>query len=123
MNDDKAIRKALQSNESPQLSADFNSRLMTKVYHAVERKKKQEYVLGLCLISFVSLVLIGLAIYLFKTYLLLDFNFELPSFPKMHLSSESKSIYAFSIYIAFLSLVLIGLDHYLRRKWLMKKMK
>jgi len=123
MNNDKAIRKALQSTESPRLSADFNSRLMAEVYRAVERKKKREYVLGICLISGVSLVLVGMAVYVFLTYIPWNFAFELPKFPKVHLSSESKSMYAFSFYIAFLSLILIGLDYWIRRKWMMKKMK
>ena len=123
MNNDKAIRKALQSIESPRLSADFNSRLMTEVYRTLERKKKRAYILGLCLISGVSLALVGLAVYVFLTYIPWNFTFELPKFPKMEFSSESKSMYAFSFYIAFLSLILIGLDYWIRRKWLMKKMK
>jgi len=123
MNNDKAIRKALQSTESPRLSADFNSRLMAEVYRAVERKKKREYVLGICLISGVSLVLVGLAVYVFLTYIPWNFAFELPKFPKMNLTPETKSMYGFSFYIAFLSLILIGLDHYIRRKWMMKKSK
>jgi len=123
MSNDKAIIKALQSTESPRLSADFNSRMMAEVYRAVERKRKRAYILGLCLISGVSLALIGLAVYVFLTYIPWSFTFDLPKFPKVYLSPESKSIFAFSIYIAFLSLVLIGLDHYFRRKWMMKKMK
>jgi len=123
MSNDKAIIKALQSTESPRLSADFNSRLMTEVYRTLERKKKRAYILGLCLISGVSLALVGLAVYVFLTYIPWNFTFELPKFPKMEFSSESKSMYAFSFYIAFLSLILIGLDYWIRRKWLMKKMK
>jgi hypothetical protein len=123
MNNDKAIIKALQSTEIPRLSADFNLRMMAEVYRAVERKKKRAYVLGLCLISGVSLALIGLAVYVFYTNFSMDFKFELPKLPKMQLSSETKSIYAFSIYIALLSLMLIGLDNYIRRKWLTRKMK
>jgi len=123
MNNDKAIIKALQSTESPRLSTDFNSRLMAEVYRAAERKKKREYVLGICLISGVSLVLVGIAIYVFITYIPWKFTFELPNFPKMNLTSESKSMYEFSIYIALLSLILIGLDNYIRHKWMMKKSK
>ncbi|HLP13269.1 MAG TPA: hypothetical protein VK177_15135 [Flavobacteriales bacterium] len=123
MNNDKAIIKALQSTESPRPSADFNSRLMAKVYRAAERKKKRDYVLGLCLVSGVSLALIGLAVYVFNTYFSFDLRLELPKFPKMHFSSESKSIYEFSIYIALLSLILIGLDNYIRHKWMMRKSK
>lgn len=123
MNNDKAIIKALQSTEIPRLSADFNSRMMAEVYRAVERKKKRAYVLGLCVISGVSLALIGLAVYVFYTYFSMNFKFELPGLPKIQLSSATKSIYAFSTYIALLSLMLIGLDNYIRRKWLTKKMK
>ena len=123
MNNDKAIRKALQSTESPRLSADFNSRMMAEVYRAVERKKKRAYILGLCLISGVSLALIGLAVYVFYTYSSFDLSLQLPNFSKMQFSSESKSIFGFSIYIALLSLILIGLDHYLRHKWMMRKNK
>jgi hypothetical protein len=120
MNNDKAIIKALQSTESPRLSVDFNSRLMVEVYRAAEQKKKRAYILSLCLVSGVALVLIASAVYLLKTYFLVDFSFH---FPKMHFSSESKSMYGFSIYIAMLILILIGLDNYLRHKWMMRKSK
>ena len=123
MNNDKAIRKALQSTESPRLSADFNSRMMAEVYRTVERKKKRAYILSLCLVSGVSFALIGMAVYVFYTYFSFDLSIQLPRFPKMELSAESKSIYAFSIYIAALSLILIGLDHYLRHKWMMRNNK
>lgn len=123
MNNDKAIIKALQSTESPRLSADFNSRMMAEVYRAVERKKKRAYILSLCLVSGVSLALIGMAVYVFYTYFSFDLSIQLPKLPKMEFSSESKSIYEFSIYIALLSLTLIGLDHYLRHKWMMRKNK
>ena len=123
MSNDKAIRKALQSTESPRLSADFNSRMMAEVYRAVERKKKRAYILSLCLVSGVSLALIGMAVYVFYTYFSFDLSIQLPRFPKMEFSAESKSIYGFSIYIAALSLILIGLDHYLRHKWMMRKNK
>lgn len=123
MNNDKAIIKALQSTESPRLSADFNSRMMAEVYRAVERKKKRAYVLGLCLISGVSLAMIAMAVYVFYTYFSFDLSIQLPKFPKMNFTPESKSIYGFSIYIALLSLTLIGLDHYLRHKWMMRKNK
>jgi formate-dependent nitrite reductase membrane component NrfD len=121
MNNDKAIIKALQSTESPRLSADFNSRLMAEVYRTVERKKKRAYILSLCLVSGVSLALIGMAVYVFYTYSSFDLSIQLPNFSKMQFSSESKSIFGFSIYIALLSLILIGLDHYLRHKWMMRK--
>jgi len=123
MSNDKAIIKALQSTQSPRLSADFNSRMMAEVYRAVERKKKRAYILSLCLVSGVSLALIAMAVYVFYTYFSFDLSIQLPKFPKMEFSSESKSIYEFSIYIALLTLILIGLDNYIRHKWLMRKSK
>lgn len=120
MNNDKAIIKALQSTESSRLSADFNSRMMNQIYRAAERKKKRSYILGLCLISGVSLVLIALAVYLLNNYFSVDFSFHLPKF---HLSSESISVYGFCFYIAMLVLILIGLDNHFRHKWMIKKMK
>ena len=111
---DKAIIKTLKSTERSLPTTGFNSRLMAEVYRAVERKKKREYILGLCLISGVSLALIGMVIFLFQYYFSVDFKFELPGFPKMHLSSETISMYGFSIYIALLTFILIGLDNFLR---------
>jgi hypothetical protein len=116
MKHDKALIKALQSTESSKLSPDFNSRMMTQIYRAVERKKKRSYVLSLCLISAVSLSLIAMAVYLLKVYFSVSFKL-----PAVHLTSESISIYAFSFYIALLILILVGLDNHFRHKWMIKK--
>lgn len=120
MTHDKAIIKALQSTESPRLPAGFNSRMMNQIYQAAEHKKKRAYVLSLCLISGVSLVLIALTVYLLNNYFSVDLSFHLP---KLHLSSQSISVYGFCFYIALLVLILIGLDNHFRHKWMIKKMK
>lgn len=118
MNHDKAIIKALQSTESPRLSTDFNSRLMTQIYRAAERKKKRTYVLSLCLVSGVSLALIAMTVYLLNNYFAFNLSLHLP---KLNVNPQSVTIYGFSFYIALLVLILIGLDNYLRHKWMIKK--
>jgi hypothetical protein len=116
MKQDKAILKALKSQESPALSSDFNARMMSRVYLAAEKKKKRVYVLSLCLISAVSLCLIGMAGFLMRDYLVVDFTFRMP-----HITFGSLSKYGFSIYIAVLTGILIGLDNHFRHVWLKRK--
>jgi hypothetical protein len=111
MKQDKAIIKALKSNDSPELSAGFNSGLMKQIYREVEKKKRRSYILSLSLISTVSLCLIAMAVYLLEDYLSVDFSFHLPAFK---ISVESISGYGFSFYIAFLIGVLVALDYYFR---------
>ena len=111
MKQDKAIIKALKSNDSPVLSAGFNSGLMKQIYREVEKKKRRSYILSLSLISTVSLCLIAMAVYLLEDYLSVDFSFHLPAFK---ISVESISGYGFSFYIAFLIGVLVALDYYFR---------
>ena len=118
MNHNKAIIKALKSTKSPMLSADFNARLMTQIYHAAERKKKRVYILNLCLISGVSLVLIAMAVYLLNNYFSFNLSIHLPKF---NVTPQSITVYGFSFYIALLILILIGIDHYLRQRWMIKK--
>ncbi|MDD4968959.1 MAG: hypothetical protein PHT07_05980 [Paludibacter sp.] len=112
MQDDKAIIKALKSQESSVLSPDFNTRLMGKVYLAAEKRKKRAYILSLCFLSAVSLGLIAMGIYLLKDYLPSDYTIHFPSFKNL-LGSLSR--YGFGFYIAFLILILVGLDTYFRQ--------
>jgi hypothetical protein len=111
MKQDKAIIKALKSQEVPVLTDDFNSRLMKQLYVAVEKKKRRDYILTLCLISTVSLGLISMGIYLMKDSLAENFTFQWPTFK---LLAESISKYGFSIYIAILIFILVGLDTFFR---------
>jgi hypothetical protein len=118
MKQDKAIIKVLKSQESPALSYDFNARLMSRVYVAVEKKKKRAYVLSLCLLSTVSLGLISLAGYLLKDHLALDFTLTLP---RINFTLAPLSRYGFSVYIAVLTFILIGLDTYFRHVWIKRR--
>jgi hypothetical protein len=118
MKQDKAILKALKSQESPALSYDFNARLMNRVYLAAEKKKKRLYILTLCFISAVSLGLISLAGYLLKDHLTLDLTLTLP---RINFTLTPLSRYGFSVYIAVLTFILIGLDNYFRHVWIKRR--
>ena len=118
MKQDKAILKALKSQESTVLSYDFNARLMSRVFLAAEKKKKRAYILSICLISAVSLGLISMAGFLMKDYLSFDYAFTMP---RINFTFGSLSKYSFSIYIAVLSLILIGLDNHFRHVFIKRK--
>ena len=112
MQEDKAIIKALKSQEGSLPSLGFNTRLMSKVYLAAEKEKKRMYILSLCFISAVSLGLIAMGVYLLKDYLPSNYTIHFPNFKNL---LESLSKYGFSFYIAFLILILVGLDTYFRQ--------
>ena len=111
MKKDKAIIKVLKSKESIQLSSGFNSRLMSKLYLAVEKKKKRAYVFSLCMLSTVSIGLITMTFYLLRDHLTLNFTIQ---FPSINTLTETFTKYGFSIYIALLTFILIGLDTFFR---------
>ena len=112
MKQDKALIKSLMMQERPKLPVDFNVQLMTKVYKASAKRKKRNLIFSYAFISFVSLGLIGMAVYLLKNYLSFSSMFQMPQFIS---TSESKSFLAFSIYIAFLVLILVFMDGYFRK--------
>ena len=115
MEKDKAIIKALKSTQTPQISVDFQTQTMNKVFKLAEQKRKRAYILNFCLISAVSLGLIVTAVFLLKDYL--SFSLKLSA---IQFTSSSISLFVFSFYIASLILILVGLDSYFRRKWLIK---
>jgi hypothetical protein len=110
MKPDKAITKALNRQEKPVLPPGFESRMMTRIHRAEAKRKQQAYILNIGLISFTSVGLIGLAVYLLRHYLS-GVTFRVPS---LHLSTEAASQYGFGFYIAFLVMVLIATDHFVR---------
>lgn len=119
MKQDKAIIKALGRRPKPTLHDGFNSRMMEKIFLAEAKKKRQAFFLNICLISFVSLSLIAMAVYLLRDSLS-ALTFRMPS---LHVTSEALSQYGFCFYIAFLVMVLFGLDHLVRSRWHKKKLK
>lgn len=111
MNKDKFLVKALKSKDNTKLSADFNTRLMNQIYKVVAAKKRQSMILTFSLITVVSLGLVSLAVYLLKDYLSFSSLLYTQSFL---FTSQSKTIFGFSVYIASLILVLIFIDNYFR---------
>ncbi|MDD5185023.1 MAG: hypothetical protein PHS84_07140 [Paludibacter sp.] len=111
MTEDKALKKVLKVHNNTLLPVEFNKVLMNRIYIESEKKRRRSFIWGICLISFVSLSLITMAIYLLKDYL--SFNISL-HFPAFVWSPGSESIFGFSSYIALLVLVLLALDRYLR---------
>jgi uncharacterized membrane protein YqhA len=119
MKQDKAIAKALQRQSGSALPDGFNSRMMEKIFLAEAKRKRQAFILNICLISFVSLSLIAMAVYLLWDSLS-ALTFRMPT---LHVTSEALSQYGFCFYIAFLVMVLFGLDHLFRSRWHKKRFK
>jgi hypothetical protein len=119
MTQDKAIAKALKRHSEPALPDGFHSRMMEMIYLAEAKKKRQAFILNICLISFVSIGLITMAVYLLWDSLS-ALTFHMPA---LHITSEALSQYGFCFYIAFLVMVLFGLDHILRSRWHKKRFK
>lgn len=112
MKTDKALHKALQRHKNTGLSFGFDQRVMKAVFIAAEKRKKRSTVLSFALVSLVSLLIIGGATYLIKTYT--SFCFSL-TFPRIHFSEESRDILFFSFYIGSIVLVLLGFDSFFRK--------
>jgi hypothetical protein len=122
MNQDKALIKALKLQERQPLPIDFNSKLMLEIYKDSAKQKRRKTILTYSFISLVSLALIGMAVYLLKNYITFSSLYKMPQFLS---TSESKSLFGFSVYIAFLVLILVFMDGYfrkLRERHLNKKM-
>ncbi len=119
MKRDKAIAKVLQKQSGSALPDGFNSRMMEMIYLAEAKKKRQAFILNICLISFVSIGLIAMAAYLLWDSLS-ALTFRMPT---LHVTSEALSQYGFCFYIAFLVMVLFGLDHLFRSRWQKKRFK
>lgn len=111
MKQNNAIKKALLSRRREELPYGFENRIMRQVYAEAEKQKKRAFVLGIGLISFVSILMITAAIYILTNYFSFSLNIRLP---KVSVSSETQSMFVFSCYIAFLVLILLGLDGYFR---------
>lgn len=111
MKQNRAIKKALQIRRTEELPYGFENRIMSQVYAEAEKQRKRSFVLGISLISFVSILMITAAIYILTNYFSFSLNIRLPEVPVL---SETRSLFAFSCYIAFLVLVLLGLDGYFR---------
>lgn len=110
MNKDNLISKALQQPKM-ELSANFNNLLMDKIVVVHRKQEKQKQILSYVLVSVISALLVGLAVFLlkdkvsgihFKDYAhVFNFNFSEP-------------IFGFSTFLATIVLFLLFVDGYLR---------
>lgn len=112
MKQDKALKKTLTKVDPGGLSYGFDQRVMHAVYVAAEKKNKRSSILSLGLVSLVSLLIIGGAVYLINTYTSFSLSF---TFPQIQFTKESRNILFFSSYIAAIVLVLLGFDTFFRR--------
>ena len=112
MNRDKALHKVLKTSGQNELPFGFEQRVMKAVFIKAEKEAKCRSALSLILVSLVSLAIISGAVYVLNLYYSLSFSLNVP---RITYTSETKSILAFSFYIASIVLFLLGLDSYLRR--------
>lgn len=119
---DRALRKALKAKSMGDLPYGFEHRLMGSILRDAAAKRKRGYVLGLVLVSAVSvLMVIGMVVLLrFSTFSVIDWGRFLSdlnfSLSEHHDLVESGTLFGFFFYIAFLALILLGGDAYFRRK-------
>ncbi len=114
MNQDKdcALKEALRKSSSGNLPFNFTDRMIMRINAEAEKKQKRAYVLNICILSFVSALLIGFVVFALTTFC--SFNL-VESLQRIKFSSDSLQIFGFYFYIAFLVLGLLGLDYWLRK--------
>ena len=111
MEQDKALKKILDTREKGYLPYGFEIDLMKKITLEAKQRKRRFYVLSLSTVSLVSVAMIAGTIFLLKNYLSVKMTM-----PVLHpqFSQEAGSMFGFFFYIAFLALILLGLDTYIR---------
>jgi len=112
MKRDKALIKALNNKGKDSLSYGFEFQMMRRILVEAERKKKHSFILGLSLISMVSVGMIVVTIYVLMHYVSFCTYLTLPD---ISFSTETQSLFILYCYIALLVLVLLGLDAYFRK--------
>jgi hypothetical protein len=111
MKRDKALIKALNNRRKDSLSYGFEFQMMRRILVEAERKKKHSFVLGLSLISMVSVGMIVVTIYVLMHYVSFC---TYPTLPDISFSTETQSLFLLYCFIALLVLILLGLDAYFR---------
>ena len=112
MKQDKALKKIVSKSKPEGLSYGFENKIMKAIFIEAEKQAKRRFALNMALVSSVSLAIIAGTIYILYTYYSVSFSFNIPHFS---FSSETKSIFLFSFYIATIVLLLLGMDLYFRR--------
>lgn len=110
MNQDKALRKAL-IRKTDELPYGFDKRVMDRILLEAKKKSRREYYFTLSLVCFMSLAMMGGA--LFALYYYFSFNI-LHLFSGIRIPLEYNPLYG-CMYIATLMLALLGLDHLFRQ--------
>ena len=111
MNENKALKKALQNRRADNLSYEFEHKMMSRILIEAERKKKRSLVWGLSIISVVSIGMIAATIYILTYFVSFSVHFSLPD---IAISYETQSLFFAYCYIALLVLALLGIDAYFR---------
>jgi len=111
MKRDKALIKALNNRRKDSLSYGFEFQMMRRILVEAERKKKHSFILGLSLISMVSVGMIVVTIYVLMHYVSFC---TYPTLPDISFSTETQSLFLLYCFIALLVLILLGLDAYFR---------
>ncbi|MDD2612487.1 MAG: hypothetical protein PHR38_06850 [Bacteroidales bacterium] len=111
MDQDKALKKILDTAGKSDLPDGFEDLLMDKIMLEVRKKKKRSTISIFSLVSAVSVAMITGTVFLFKNYLSVRISLPVPD---THLSVDTGYMFGFYFYIAFLVLILLGIDHYFR---------
>jgi hypothetical protein len=111
MDQDKALKKILNTGKRGDLPYGFEDRLMKGILLEAKKQRKRAQIRILGLISSVSLVMVVGTILLIHRYLAVKITMPAPD---VRFSPEAGGMFGFFFYIAFLVLVLLVLDTYFR---------
>ena len=111
MDQDKALKKILDTDGKSNLSDGFEDLLMKKIMLEAKKKKNRSTLSIFSLVTAVSLVMITGTILLFRNYLSVRISLPVPN---VQLSADAGGMFGFYFYVAFLVLLLLGMDHYFR---------
>lgn len=112
MKKDKALKKIISAREPSDVPFGLETRIMDSVRKKAKKRQKRSYILGLCLVSSVSVALIAFAVYLLGDKLK-QFVSGL-TLPDIEISPDTVSIFQFYAVIAGIVLFLLILDGFFR---------
>lgn len=126
MKTDNALKKVLL-RRTDELPYGFDDRVMRQIMLEAERKGRVSYYRALSLVAFVSMVLVAGLLYVLNAYFginVLDLfaGLRMPTLESSPIvNDQTRSLFAFSIYIGVLMLFLLGMDHLFRRRFGQRK--
>lgn len=122
MKTDNALKKVLL-RRTDELPYGFDDRVMRQIMLEAERKGRASYYRALGLVALVSMVLVAGMLYVLNAYFginVLDLfaGLRMPTLESSPIvNDQTRSLFAFSIYIGVLMLFLLGMDHLFRRRF------